>query len=147
MDSKSRKNKNGVSVELLIPFHDCDPMQIVWHGHYIKYLEIARCELLDQFDYGYEKMRQSGYSWPVVEVRLKYVKPAQFGDKVLVHAHIIEWEHRIKVSYEIVNAQTGARLSKGYTVQVAVDLDTNEMCFESPPIALEKFKLLAQDSI
>ena len=145
MNANTGDDKHSVNVELLIPFHDCDPMQIVWHGHYIKYLEIARCELLDKFDYGYEKMRQSGYSWPVVEVRLKYVKPAQFGDKVFVHARMTEWEHRIKVSYEIINAKTQARLSKGYTVQVAVDLSTNEMCFESPPIALEKFKILTQE--
>lgn len=132
---------NGVSIELTVPFHDCDPMQIVWHGHYIKYLEIARCELLDKYDYGYEKMRDSGYAWPIVEVRLKYVKPAQFGDRVTVFAELAEWEHRLKVNYQIINQRTQERLSKGYTIQVAVDMQNNEMCFDSPEVALQKFSV------
>ena len=36
----------SASVEIEIPFHDCDPMQVVWHGNYARYLEVARCELL-----------------------------------------------------------------------------------------------------
>ena len=33
-------------VTLKVPFYDLDPMQIVWHGHYLKYFDIARSELL-----------------------------------------------------------------------------------------------------
>lgn len=46
---------------LTIPFHDVDMMQIVWHGHYVRYLEIARCALLDELDYNYNQMRESGF--------------------------------------------------------------------------------------
>ena len=38
------------SVEIEIPFHDVDMMEVAWHGHYVKYFEIARCALLDQFE-------------------------------------------------------------------------------------------------
>ena len=31
--------------EITIPFFDLDPMNVVWHGNYIKYFEIARCNL------------------------------------------------------------------------------------------------------
>ena len=34
--------------EILVPFFDVDTMNVVWHGHYIKYLEVARCALLDR---------------------------------------------------------------------------------------------------
>ena len=34
--------------EIEVPFFDCDSMHIIWHGHYVKYLEVARCELLDK---------------------------------------------------------------------------------------------------
>ena len=50
-----------------VPFHDVDTMHVVWHGHYLKYFEIARCKLLDQFHYNYNQMRDSGYAWPVIE--------------------------------------------------------------------------------
>ena len=36
------KSYASASVEIQIPFHDIDIMGIAWHGHYAKYLEIAR---------------------------------------------------------------------------------------------------------
>ena len=51
-------------ISLEIPFYDLDPAGYVWHGHYAKYLELARCELLKQFNYNYDAMTQSGYMWP-----------------------------------------------------------------------------------
>ena len=129
---------HNISTELKVPFHDVDPMQVVWHGHYIKYLEIARCQLLDELQYNYEMMRESGYAWPVIDLRLKYVKPALFGDVILVQASVVEYEYRLKISYEITRKASGERLAKGYTCQVAVDLASNEMCFESPADAQRK---------
>ena len=38
--------KEGVlqaEIELLVPFFDVDMMEVVWHGHYVKYFEEARC--------------------------------------------------------------------------------------------------------
>lgn len=121
----------STETEILIPFHDVDSMDIVWHGHYVKYFEVARCEFLDSFNYGYKKMAASGYSWPVVDMRIKYVKPLQFGQTVLVRCSLKEWEYRLKLDYVIEDAN-GERLTKGYTIQVAVDKNTAEMCFETP---------------
>jgi acyl-CoA thioester hydrolase len=42
------KSIHQTSVDLEIPFHDVDMMQVVWHGHYAKYFEIARCALLEK---------------------------------------------------------------------------------------------------
>lgn len=41
-------------VTLEIPFHDLDPAGYVCHGDDAKYLELARCELLEQFNYNYD---------------------------------------------------------------------------------------------
>ena len=66
-------------IELSPAFHDLDPMNVVWHGNYIKYLELARCALLQGFDYDYPQMHASGYLWPIVDLRTKYVRSARFG--------------------------------------------------------------------
>ena len=39
--------------ETHIEFFDLDPMEIVWHGRYVKYLEMVRGVLLDTIDYNY----------------------------------------------------------------------------------------------
>ena len=81
-------------VEIEIPFHDCDPMNVVWHGNYPRYLEVARCELLRLFDYDYPQMHESGYAWPIVDMQIKYVASAVFTQKIKVAAHLKEYENR-----------------------------------------------------
>ncbi|MDK2124920.1 acyl-CoA thioesterase [Parachitinimonas caeni] len=125
-------------IELSPAFHDLDPMDIVWHGHYVKYLELARCALLSKFDYDYPQMRESGYAWPIVDMRLKYVRPASFGQKLRIRAEITEWENRLKIDYLITDAATGQKLNKAYTIQVAVEIASREMLYVCPPVLWQK---------
>ncbi|HEX5693831.1 MAG TPA: acyl-CoA thioesterase [Arenimonas sp.] len=119
-------------------FHDVDVMEIVWHGHYVKYFEIARCALLQSFDYDYPQMRASGYAWPIVDLRSKYVRPARYGQALVVRASLVEWENRLKIDYQVRDADTGEVLTRASTIQVAVDLATGEMCFASPQVLFDK---------
>ncbi|MEM0515869.1 acyl-CoA thioesterase [Pseudoalteromonas sp. YIC-827] len=134
-------NKNALlvsSVEIEIPFHDCDPMNIVWHGNYARYLEVARCELLRKFDYDYLQMRESGYAWPIVDMRIKYIDSARFTQRIRVEAYLKEYEQRLKIDYVIFDVATNKRLTKAYTVQVAVEEQSGEMQYVSPPILMQK---------
>lgn len=119
-------------------FHDLDPMGIVWHGNYPKYLEIARCALLQQFDYDYPQMRDSGYAWPIVEMHMKYVRSLQYRQRIHICASLVEWENRLKIKYRMTDADTGQRLHDAHTVQVAVDMRTQAMCFVCPPVLFER---------
>lgn len=131
------------SVQVEVPFHDIDPMGVAWHGHYFKYFEIARCALLDEIDYNYPQMKASGYMWPIVDTRVKYVGSALFQQTLNVTATLLEYENRLKIGYDITEAQSGQRLTKGYTIQVAVDIHTREMCYVSPKILLDKLGVSA----
>ncbi len=124
-----------------VPFFDIDPMGVAWHGHYVKYCELARCALLETFDYNYRQMQESGYAWPVIELKLRYAKPAKLGQKLRVRATLREYELRLKIEFLITDATTGSRLSKGYTIQVPVNIRTEVMLFGSPPILFEKLGL------
>jgi acyl-CoA thioester hydrolase len=125
-------------IEHSVQFYDLDPMQVVWHGNYVKYLEIARCALLDSIGYNYEQMKASGYAWPVIDMNLRYIGSATFGQRLKLRAEITEWENRLKIAYLISDAASGKRLTRASTTQVAVDISSGEMCFVSPPILFEK---------
>jgi len=124
--------------EVVPAFYDIDPMDIVWHGHYVKYLELARTALLAKFDYDYPRMRASGYAWPIVDMRLKYVRPAEFGQRLIVRAQIVEWENRLRIDYLIRDVQNGRKLTQATTTQVAVDMATREMLYVCPPVLWER---------
>lgn len=121
-----------------VPFFDVDAMHVVWHGHYIKYIEMARSELLRTFNYDYPDMEANGHLWPIVDLRLKYVASATYGQHIRVTATLAEWEHRLKMNYEIRCVESNELLTKATSVQVAVCKKTREMLFESPDIVFEK---------
>lgn len=127
-------------IEIDVPFHDVDSMNVVWHGHYLKYFELARCQLLEQFDYNYNQMRESGYVYPVIESHIRYAHGIIFNQKIRVVAKLVEWENRLKIDYTIYDAQSNKRLTKGYTIQVAVRIEDRELCLASPPILLQKLQ-------
>lgn len=129
-----------IQIALEIPFHDVDPMAVVWHGHYVKYFEQARCALLRLIDYDYPQMKQSGYFWPVVECRIKYVKPAHYGQWIQVQATLIEYENRLRIDYRIVDRGSGQHMTIGHTLQVAVDAVSAEMQFVSPTVLWERIE-------
>lgn len=125
-------------IEITPAFYDIDVMEIVYHGHYVRFLELARSALLAQFNYDYPRMRDSGYAWPVVDMRLKYVRPATFGQVLKVRATITEWENRLRIDYLISDAATGQKVNSAHTIQVAVDMQTRAMCFVCPPVLWER---------
>ena len=132
------KTEFSAEVALTPAFHDIDPMEVVWHGHYVKYLELARCALLQSIDYDYPQMRASGYAWPIVDLRAKYVRSARYGQSLVVRAMLVEWENRLKIDYQVRDADTGEVLTRATSIQVAVDMATGEMCFASPRALLER---------
>ncbi|MDP5147335.1 acyl-CoA thioesterase [Shewanella sp. ULN5] len=130
----------SIEMDMVIPFHDVDSMGITWHGNYLRYFEVARCKLLDKLDYNYRQMQASGFAWPVVDLQVKYVKSSSFDQLITVKAAIIEWENRLKINYQIIDTHTGQRITKGYTIQAAVDMTTEELCFITPDIFQAKIK-------
>ena len=128
----------SAEVDVTVPFHDVDMMAVAWHGHYLRYIELARCSLLDRIGYNYPQMEASGYLWPVIDVRMKYIAPLRFGQTVQVRATLVEYQHRLKIDYLLYDPQSGKRTSKGYSVQVAVSKQSGEMCLASPQVLLDK---------
>ena len=132
----------SVDTAITVPFFDVDSMDIVWHGHYCKYLEVARCNLLDKLGYNYADMKKSGFMFPIVDMQIQYLQPLVFEQQIVVTASLVEWEYRLKIHYRIRDAATDATLSKAYTVQAAVDAQTKLLRIGSPDALLDKVKLL-----
>jgi len=125
------------TVEVCVPFQDCDPAGVAWHGNYFRYFDTARCALLEQIDYSYRQMAESGYMWPIVDTRVKYVRAVSYDHVIRVTAKLAEWEYRLKIEYEI-HDDTGLCVTKGHTTQVAVAASTGELCIGTPPALLDR---------
>jgi acyl-CoA thioester hydrolase len=133
---KDLSNYLSAAEKLRIPFHDLDPTGVVWHGRYFKYFDLARCALLEEFDYGYEQMKNSGYLWPVVDTSVRFVRPLTLNQEVRVTAILIEWEMRLVMDYRIED-EANRVCTRARTVQVPVDAETFELTLGSPDILIE----------
>ncbi len=119
-------------------FYDLDPMNIVWHGNYPRFFELVRTALLARIGYGYDAMLASGYAWPVIDMHLRYYRPLRLAQQIDITASITEWENRLKIVYLARDAQSGQKTTTGHTIQVAVDIASETMLWQTPPILKEK---------
>ena len=117
--------------EQLVPFHDCDPLGIVWHGHYYKYLEIAREDLFRKFRLDVDDFRALGLRLLMIETRCRYAFPMRFGEKLRVEAKLKEAEQRLLVTYEVRNLTHDKRAARAWTTLV-VTSGAGEMFMETP---------------
>ncbi|MFA0438698.1 4-hydroxybenzoyl-CoA thioesterase [Vibrio sp. 10N.286.49.C2] len=125
-------------VTLVTSFQDADPMGVIYHGNFFRFFEEARRVLMEKIQYGYRAMQASGYAWPIIDTRVKYVKMIPFNHAIRVTAKLTEWENRLRVDYVIYDANSGTRMCKAHTTQVAVSIESEEMCFASPRVFIEK---------
>lgn len=131
------KGVHATEIDVTVPFFDVDSMEVVWHGHYVKYLEVARCALLDELGHNYVRMKETGYAWPIIDLQLRYARPARFGQTLVVRAELVEWRNRLKIHYTLSDAATGERLTRASTIQVAVRLADGEMQLVSPSVFVD----------
>lgn len=128
------KNETNLTVQ----FYDLDPLNVVWHGNYIKYLETARCELLDKLGYDYEDMKRDNVAYPVATMDLKFIKPCVFNQKLKIITSVEEIEPSLIMKYTIYDAETGDKLFKARSMQICIDKTTNESIYSAPEGLKEK---------
>ena len=130
--------KFNSETNITVQFYDLDPMNVVWHGNYIKYMETARCELLAKIGYDYDDMRRDGVAYPVATMDLKFIKPCTFNQKLKVLTSVEEIEPCLIIEYLILDAESGEKLFKAKTMQICIDMMTKESLYSAPNCLKEK---------
>ncbi len=123
-----------------VQFFDLDPMNVVWHGNYVKYLETARCDLLTKVGYTYDDMKNDGYAYPVAKMDLKFIQPATFMQKLKVVSTIVDIEPALNIKYEIFDVQTGEKIFIAKSMQICVDIKTRKSVYVAPKRFVERLK-------
>ena len=81
------------------------------------FLNKPAAQFSEKIDYNYREMDRSGFLWPIVDLRIKYVRPTSFGQKLRVEATIVETANRLKIEYRIYDHVSGETVTKASTVQ------------------------------
>lgn len=112
-----------------VKYYECDRMGITHHSNYIRFMEEARVDWMDQLGFGFEKMEAEGVVSPVVSVECRYRQPSTFKDVIEIDVKVAE-----TTPLKVIFAYTMS--VEGKTVCTA----TSTHCFleDGRPISLEK---------
>ena len=123
----------STSVRLRVPYHDVDLMQVVWHGHYLKYFEVARQAFFRECGMDLQHyMKEKGYVFPVVRSMVKHIRPLRLDDEFICTAVLKESRVKIVLDFEIKLISNGKVCAKGRSEQVALLVPDMEMAFSIP---------------
>lgn len=105
-----------------VRYNETDQMGVVHHSEYVNYFELGRTEMMRAHGLEYAEMERRGVLLAVVDVALRFLKPARFGDELVIETRIAEVERvRVRFEYEV---KLGAEVvCRGHTVLACVGRD------------------------
>ena len=109
------------SVELVIPFADIDALRVVWHGHYPKYIELARSALLANHHLDVFEIEKIGIGLMVYEQHCRHTFPLFYNDRVRIDAWFKCIGVRTEIHYRIRNLSHDRGAARASTSLVFVD--------------------------
>jgi len=113
--------------ELRVYYADTDHGHVVYYSNYLKWFEIGRTEILRQVGYNYSDFEKQNLLVPVVEVKCNYKQPARYNDIIIIKTTIDNiGNSSIKFNYDIIRKNDNVLLANGYTVNVFVNMKTQE---------------------
>ena len=96
-----------------VQYHETDKMGITHHSNYVKWMEEARVDYLDNIGLPYSTMESLGIASPLTEITVKYKSPTTFGDSVQIDVSMREYDGvKLTVNYVMTNAQSGVTVAE-----------------------------------
>lgn len=90
------------TTQVTVRYAETDMMGIVYHANYLPWFEIGRTQLLKEMGISYRKLEEEGYRLPVLQVAVKYLRPATYDDTITVVTVLKEKPLlRIHLEYEV----------------------------------------------
>ncbi len=107
-----------------VRFADTDAQGVAHNSNYLVWFEVARVEFLERYAGGYQRLRDQGIESFVLEAHVRFLAPARFDDRLLVHARVVDLRGaRFRFEYAI--ERDGEVIAEGWTAHGTVDAETH----------------------
>jgi acyl-CoA thioester hydrolase len=113
------------TVQIRVRYAETDQMNVVYYGNYAQYFEVGRVESIRQLGLVYKDIEASGVVMPVVEMHVRYLRPATYDDLLTVKTTIRELPENYRVEFfqDVYNEQ-GKLLAAGRVVLYFLEAQT-----------------------
>lgn len=134
----------STTISLRVRYGETDQMGIVYHGSYPAYLEVARIEFFREIGLPYKELEEKGIMLPVVDLYIKYIKPAYYDDLLKIETRIDEIPTGVRFRFDyIVRNAKDEIITQGYSILAFIDKESRRPV-RCPKYLTEKLKELAQ---
>ncbi|MDR1666335.1 MAG: acyl-CoA thioesterase [Bacteroidales bacterium] len=119
-----RKKPLTAATEVEVHFYDIDAVQIVWHGHYVKYLENAREAFGIKYGLEYTEIYRQGYIVPVADLHIRYLNTVTLGERLTIAIEYVPANAaKLVFNYRITGQTDGRQVAEATTVQLFMSKD------------------------
>jgi len=108
------------SIDIRVRFAETDAQGIAHNSNYFVWFEVARVGYLERYAGGYQRLRDLGIEALVLETHVRYVQPARFDDRLLVHASCVDVKGA-RFRYDYAIERDGELIADGWTAHATVD--------------------------
>jgi acyl-CoA thioester hydrolase len=112
-----------------VKYYECDRMGVTHHSNYVRFMEEARVDWLDQLGFGFDKIEAENVFSPVISISCEYKRPTTFKDIIEIEVSISKMS---EMKFEFI-----------YTMRVeckVVCIGQSSHCFieNNRPVAISK---------
>lgn len=117
------------TTQVRVRYAETDQMNVVYHGNYAAYFEIARTEAIRAFGITYKEIEDMGVAMPIVDLQIRYLRPAHYDDLLTIKTTVqsLSFDHRIEFHHEVYN-ENNKLLTQGRVVLYFVNITTHQKC-------------------
>ncbi len=130
-----------------VRYAETDQMNVVYHGNYAQYFEVARAECIRGFGYTYKEMEGLGVMMPIVDLQIKFLRPAHYDDLLTIKTTLRELptNHKIEFNHEVYNEKQEL-LTIGKVILYFIDVHTKART-TMPQVMVEKLLPFFKEAI
>jgi acyl-CoA thioester hydrolase len=111
-----------VETTFRVRYAETDQMGIVHHASYVVWLEEGRSHWMRAHGSSYAQFEREGLLLAVTDLNVRYHQAARYDQPVTVRCWVAQVRSRqMQFSYEIVDAETGAKFVTAYTRHTCID--------------------------
>lgn len=117
-----------------VRYSETDQMGVVYYGHYAQYFEVGRAEAIRALGYTYRELEATGVLMPVIELRVRYLRPVRYDDLILIRTTVRDLPRKVITFHSDIFGETGEHLTTGLVTLAFVDSSSGRTC--RPPASL-----------
>jgi acyl-CoA thioester hydrolase len=109
-------------VKTKVCYADTDAGGVVYYANYLRWMEMARCDLLEELGTSVAEHARQGHVFAVSRVEIDYLEPALLGDQVEVETAVLQVRRvRFALRQRVVRSVDSARLAVAKVDLACVD--------------------------